>query len=76
MHQPPLTGAETDRKQSDWDMRWREPKAPICSDTGKPVPWLGYSACTRNAPKLLITQQAGGKGKQGRGIWQLSRMLR
>lgn len=23
------------------------------------MPWLGYSAFTRNAPKLLITQQAG-----------------
>jgi len=40
------------------------------------VPWLGYSGFTRNAPKLMLIQQAGGKGKQGRGIWQLSRMLR
>lgn len=23
MHPPPLTGAETDRKRSDWDMGWR-----------------------------------------------------
>jgi hypothetical protein len=43
-------------------MVWREPRAPLCSDTGKPVPWLGYSAFTRNAPKL--TDNAAG-GRQG-----------
>ena len=31
--------------------------APICSDTGLPVPCIGYSGFTRNAPKLM--QQAG-----------------
>lgn len=32
------------------------------------MPCIGYSGFTRNAPKLTEIQQAGGKGKQGRGI--------
>ena len=67
MHQPPLTGAETDRKRSDWDMGWRGPRAPICSDTGKPVPCIGYSGFTRNAPKLTEDAAGGRQGETGEG---------
>ena len=43
------------------------PRAPICSDTGLPVPCIGYSGFTRNAPKLTDDAAGGRQGETGEG---------
>lgn len=48
-------------------MGWWEPKAAICPDTGLPVPCIGYSGLTRNAPKLTDEAAGGRQGETGEG---------